>query len=148
MERDTYFKHCLEDHLYCRTTYKQLTEEEAVERVCHTRHILNQIRLNHRKDLSDSENKYFQRNAKLNHRLPQFYITIKVHKQPYKTHPIVSCIGSFLNAFSKWIDYHLQKLVIFSPTYVKDSNQVIQELKGLTPLPPHSMLFTYDAVSM
>jgi hypothetical protein len=85
MERDTYFKRCLEDHLYCRTTYRQLTEEEATEKVSHTRRTLTQIRLNHRKDLSDSENKYFQRNGKLNHPLPQFYITIKIHKQPHKT---------------------------------------------------------------
>ncbi len=60
MERDTYFKHCLEDHLYCRTTYRQLTEEEATQRVSLTRRILNQLRLDHHKDLSDSENKYFQ----------------------------------------------------------------------------------------
>ncbi len=148
MERATYLKHCLEDHLYCSTTYRQLTQEEATEMVSHTRRTLTQVRLNHRKDLSDSENTYFQRNGKLNHRLPQFYITIKVHKKPYKTRPIVSCVGSFLNAFSKWIDHHLQKMVIFSPTYVKDSNQNLQELKNLTNLPPHSMLFTCDANSM
>jgi hypothetical protein len=60
----------------------------------------------------------------------------------------VSCIGSFLDAFSKWIDYHLQNLVHYTPTYIKDSNQIIQELKTLNPLPPQSKLFTCDAVSM
>jgi hypothetical protein len=148
MERASYFKHCLEDHLYCRTTYRQLTEEKATEMVSHIRHTLTQIRLNHRKDLSDSENTYFQRNGKLDHRLPQFYITIIIHKKPYKTRPIVSCVGSFLNPFSKCIDHHLQKMVFFSPTYVKDSNRILQELKALTNLPPHSMLFTCDANSM
>lgn len=117
-------------------TYRQLTEEEATEQVAYTHRTLAQIQLNHHKDLSDSENTYSQRNGKLNHCLPQFYITIKIHKQPYKTRPIVSCIGSFLNAFSKWVDCHLQKLVVLSPTYVKDSNQVLQDLKKIMPLPP------------
>ncbi len=60
----------------------------------------------------------------------------------------MSCIGSFLNAFSKWIDYHLPRLVRYTPTYVKDSNQIIQELKTLNLLPPQSKLFTCDAVSL
>ncbi len=71
-------KRCLADHLNCRTTYVQLTEEESTERVNRTRHTLLQLWLDHRKDLTNAENTYFQRNAKLNHRLPQFYITIKV----------------------------------------------------------------------
>ncbi len=78
MEHTTYFQRCLKDHLNCRTTYVQLTEEEATERVNRTRQILLQLRLDHRKDLSDAENTYFWRNANLKHRLPQFYLTIKV----------------------------------------------------------------------
>jgi hypothetical protein len=39
-------------------------------------------------------------------------------------------------------------MVILSPTYVKDSNQILQELQELPPLPPQSMLFTCDAISM
>jgi hypothetical protein len=84
MERSTYFKHCLADHLLCKDTYVQLTEEEATKQVQRTRTMLLQLRLNHRNDLTEAENAYFRRNANLKHRLPQFYITIKVHKQPYK----------------------------------------------------------------
>lgn len=63
---------------------------------------------------------------------PPHNVSIKVQKGPYKSHPpILSCIGSFL--FSKC---HLKKLIIFSPIYVKDWNQVIQELK-LTPYHPN-----------
>jgi hypothetical protein len=148
MERSTYFKRCLSDHLLCRDTYVQLTEEEATEQVQRTRTTLLQLRLTHRNDLTEAENTYFRRNANLKHRLPQFYITIKVHKQPYKTRPIVSCVGSFLNAFSKWADTQLQKLLPSNPTYTRDTSHVLQDLKPLKNLPNKAKLFTCDAESM
>ena len=148
MECATYLEKCLTEHLLCTDTYLQLTKEDATERALHTRRILNQIRLKHRTDLSDAENLYFQRAAKLEYRLPQFYLTIKVHKKPIKTRPIVSCVNSYLNVFSKWLDYRFKQLIKYSPTYLKDSFQVLQELKALGPLPPQAKLFTCDAVSM
>jgi len=148
MERRTYFERCLSDHLLCSNTYVQLTEKEATEQILHTRKTLLQLRLNHRKDLTETENIYFRRNANIKHRLPQFYIIIKIHKQPYKTRPIVSCVGSFLNAFSKWVDTHLQKLLPFNPTYTKDTSHILQDIKKIQNLPSHSRLFTCDAESM
>jgi hypothetical protein len=130
MERRTYFERCLSDHLLCSNTYVQLTEKEATEQILHTRKTLLQLRLNYRKDLTETENTYFRRNANIKHRLPQFYIIIKIHKQPYKTRPIVSCVGSFLNAFSKWVDTHLQKLLPFNPTYTKDTSHVLQDIEN------------------
>jgi hypothetical protein len=67
MERSTYFKRCLSDHLLCRDTYVQLTEEEATEQVQRTRTTLLQLRLTHRNDLTEAENTYFRRNANLKH---------------------------------------------------------------------------------
>jgi hypothetical protein len=104
--------------------------------------------LQYRDSLTEAENLYFQRAAKLEHRLPQFYLTIKVHKQPWKTRPIIRRIGSYLNVFSKWLDYRFKELIAFSPTYIKDSFQVLQELKAISQLPPNAKLFTCDAVSM
>lgn len=109
--------------------------------------LLNILRLNHRTSLTDAENTYFQRAAKLEYRIPQFYLTIKVHKRPWKTRPIISCINSYLNVFSKWLDYRFKELIKYSPTYVKDSFQILQELKTLR-LAPQAKLFTCDAVSM
>ncbi len=104
--------------------------------------------ITHLKNLTETENIYFRRNANIKHRLPQFYIIIKIHKQPYKTRPIVSCVGSFLNAFSKWVDTHLQKLLPFNPTYTKDTSHILQDIKKIQNLPSHSRLFTCDAESM
>ena len=52
-----------------------------------------------------------------------------------------------MNDWSKWLDYWLQKLKPNIPTYLKDSQQVLDELKHLR-LPPNAKLFTCDAVSM
>jgi hypothetical protein len=148
MERNTYLERCLTDHLLCTDTYIQLTENDATNLVQRTRSNLLQLRLKHRNDLTEAENTFFRRNANLKHRLPQFYITIKIHKNPYKTRPIVSCVGSFLHAFSKWVDSHLQKLLPFNPTYVRDTQHLINDLKHLQNLPCNAKLFTCDAESM
>jgi len=87
MERSTYFKRCLSDRLLCKDIYVQLTEEEATEQVQCTRTTLLQLCLNYRNDLTEAKNTYFRRNANLKHRLPQFYITIKVQHNPTKHAP-------------------------------------------------------------
>ena len=147
MDRAEYFQRCLHEHLLCPRTYVRPTKENALQKIRNTRCMLNQIRLNHRTKLTAAENTYFIRAANLKYRIPQFYLTIKVHKQPWKTRPIVSCINSYLNVFSKWLDYRFKELIIYSPTYIKDSFQVLKELKHLQ-LPPNAKLFTCDAVSM
>jgi hypothetical protein len=100
MEREAYLSKCLNEHLLCPRTYVCLTKEEALEKLRKTRCNLNQVQLNHRTALTEAENLYFQRAAKLPYRIPQFYLTIKVHKTPTKTRPIVSCVNSYLNVFS------------------------------------------------
>jgi hypothetical protein len=110
----------------------------------------------HRHELPKGEVVYFdrsygpQRNGARTprYRVPLFYITLKVHKQPWSTRPVVSCVGSFAEVFSKWLHIQLQKLLPLSQTYLRDSNQVLEELKATGPLPPGAKLFTADAVSM
>ena len=74
-------------------------------------------------------------------------MTCKVHKHPWKTRPIVCCSGTFLNDWSKWLNYWLQQLLFSVPTYIKDSQQVLDEVKNLN-LPPGAKLFTCDANAM
>ena len=52
-----------------------------------------------------------------------------------------------MNDVSKWLDYWLQKLKRHVPTYVKDSQQVLDELASLV-LPPNATLFVTDAVAI
>jgi hypothetical protein len=74
---------------------------------------------------------------------------LKVHtKSPWSTTPVVSCVRSFAEIFSKWLDVQLKKLLPLSQTYVQDSIQVLHNLHALGPLPSDAKLFTADAMSM
>ena len=73
-------------------------------------------------------------------------MTAKVHKTPWKMRPIVCCAGTFMNDWSKWLDYWLQQLKPEVPTYTKDSQQILDETKSMNP--PNALLFTCDANSM
>lgn len=75
-------------------------------------------------------------------------MTLKVHKDPVKLRPIVRCAGTFMNCLSKWLDYHLQRLKIFVPSYIKDSGTLLERLKSLGHLPSTARLFVADAQSM
>ena len=61
--------------------------------------------------------------------------------------PIVCCAGTFMNDWSKWLDYWLQQLKPNVPTYTKDSQQILDETRQLN-LTPNAKLFTCDAHSM
>eukprot|EP00957_Ditylum_brightwellii_P026139 1976651-Ditylum_brightwellii.AAC.1 len=54
------------------------------------------------------------------HQKPMLSILAKVHKSPWKTHPVVGRVGSLLAAVSTWLDFHLQKLRKFLPSSIKD----------------------------
>ena len=81
-------------------------------------------------------------------KVARFRMSLKAHKNPYKMRPIVCCVGTFMNALSKWLDFWLQKLKPFVPTYIKDSTNLLDLLDELGPLPPNARLFTADANSM
>jgi hypothetical protein len=143
---------CFQDHLLNKSTYRRLTESESKTLRYNARaHIILAVSQAKKRDqLNHAEETYFSRSiaAEPIRRPPQFYVLPKVHKTPWKTRPVVSCVGSFNEIASKWLDYKLSKVVKLCPSYIKDSYQVLTELKQLGPLPPSARIFTSDAVSM
>ena len=100
------------------------------------------------KQISKAEATFLRRAREQNpDQLARFRMTAKVHKTPWKTRPIVCCAGTWMNAWSKWLDYWLQKLKPFVKTFVKDSQQIIDEISTLE-LPQYALLVTCDANSM
>jgi len=136
------------DHSLKPCTYVQLSYEEAKSKLTDARRKLNHLLDFYRSYLTSAERTYFQRSLLNRVRIPVFYITLKVHKGPLASRPIVSCVGSLLNIFSKWLDYKMKALVKHVPTFLRDSNHTIEDLKLLGPLPDNARLFTADAVSM
>ena len=52
-----------------------------------------------------------------------------------------------MNDWSRWLDYQLQKCKPFIPTYIRDGQQVLDELTPLV-LTPRHRIFVADANSM
>ena len=99
--------------------------------------------------ISDAEGTFLDSSLRLNGRdyLARFRMTMKVHKDPWKMRPIVACAGTFMNDWSRWLDYQLQKCKPFIPTYLRDRQQVLDELQKLK-LSSNARIFTADANSM
>ena len=49
---------------------------------------------------------------------------------------------------SAFVDHHLKPLVTSIPSYVKDSNDFLNELHGINTLPEGAMLMTLDVVGL
>ena len=80
-------------------------------------------------------------------KLPVFYLTIKKHKTPWTTRPIVSCSGSLLYHLGVWVDLHLQKVATTQPSYIESSKDLVEDFSTRT-LPACCSLFKADATSM
>ena len=151
----TYVDRAFEDHLACPITYKEFTEEEAD---AHMRKVAQEINLwlmkyrtstKKRQGIDKKELSFLNANFDPEHaQLPVFYLTLKVHKTPWTTRPIVSCSGSLLYHLGIWVDSHLQKIAITQKTYTKNSRELKDNIIQLSPLPPGARLFTADATSM
>ncbi|EJK44842.1 hypothetical protein THAOC_36589 [Thalassiosira oceanica] len=100
-------------------------------------------------ELTEADYIYLNRAYGVEDRLARFRMTLKVHKIPNpKMRPIVCCAGTRMNHISKWLDFQLQRLKPFVPTYIKDSHDLLAKLRNIGGLPPNARLFTADAVSM
>ena len=82
-------------------------------------------------------------------RIPQFYLLPKIHKNPWKTRPVVSDSGSITSFLTKWVDVKLNTIAkTYTKTLLQDSEDLRRQLQKLSPLPKEVYLFTSDAVSM
>ena len=84
---------------------------------------------------------------KKSHKLPVFYLTIKRHKTPWETRPIVSYSDSLLYLLGVWVDIHLAVIAKAQPSYLSSSLDLKKMLDPLD-IPPNSSLFIKDAKSI
>ena len=148
MERSVYKARCLQDHLLKAHTYRQLSKTEANAILAAALETFKSLFEEYKESLPKDEATYLYRAIQLNHRVAQFYILPKVHKNPWKTRPVVSDIGSSMSYLSKFIDVYLQRLIKLVQGYLKDSQSLIKSLKALGKLPPSAVIIIADAVAM
>ena len=77
----------------------------------------------------------------------RLYFVNKIHKSPMGIRPIVSSCESPTENLSQFIDHWLQPLMKALPSYIKDTTQLINELKELT-VKPNNLLVTVDVKSL
>ena len=148
IEKATYIKRAYSDHLNDKTSYQQLDPTNAVRIATELRLQLQRWIKNNTKLLSKAEKKFLIYHLAHNKDpFPVFYMTMKVHKTPWKTRPIVSCSGSLLQPLGIWVDRKLQQVACKQQSYLKSSKDLKSELIKLH-LPSNATLFTADAISM
>ena len=71
-------------------------------------------------------------------RIPQFYISPKIHKEKNPGRPAVSSINCYTANISKYVDHHLQPIVKQIPSYVKDTNDFINKINTVKSVPKNN----------
>lgn len=147
IERDTYVRRCLEDHLL-KDTYKQLLPADASAFISATRSLLK--RFMEKYTFSKLDRQYLLRYYdSVKDPYAYFYALAKIHKSPWKTRPIVSVSGSLLYGLGKWIDQQLQPIIRKLPTYLSSSFSLKTDLDKMAGTSFSNMsLFTGDIVAM
>lgn len=148
IERDEYIKLAFKDHLNDNRTYERLTPTRARSYHQRIKRLLKQWMKKHKKVISRNEKRFLLTNIEANvDPFATFYMTMKVHKTPLKTRPIVSCSGTLLESLGVWVDSKLQIAAKKQPSYFKSSFDLKKELVELE-IPENALLFTADAESM
>ena len=150
LDRDTYVRKCLQNHLLS-NTYEQLTEQSAKDSTSDTRTRVVEFMSLHADFITEDDSTYLARYLdSVKDPFAYFYAMPKVHKKPWQTRPIVSVSGSLLYGLGKWLDRQLQPFLTKLPTYLSSSyclKQDLDRLNGHSKLPRCS-LFTGDIVAM
>jgi hypothetical protein len=156
MERERYIKSALTEHLSDSTTYRQLTETQAANRVKAIKRIITQFVKTYHMEEDERrrlrltpDGKFLTRClAQVHDPYSYFYLLAKVHKQPLRTRPIVSCYGCVLHGVGRWLDCQLQLICKDIQYRISSSAALVTQLKQLDRLPKNARLFTCDAQSM
>ena len=124
IEREVAINRVFSDHLHEGPHYKQYTNEEAEQHMSRTAGNITTWLHKHNKSIAKEE-KDFIRNSqrKVKNPFPVFYITLKIHKTPWTTRPVVSCPGSLLYAIGVWVDIKLQPIATAQPSYLRSSRR-------------------------
>ena len=154
--RDVYIQRAISEHLSNQSVYKPLTDRQAdtLQRKINydIESFISKYQPGDQREIGEithAEEHFLHESVhRLKFQYARFRLTIKVHKDPWKTRPVVCCAGTLLNQLSKWLDFWLQKLKPFVPSYLKNSDELIKKLKKLGRCPINARLFTADAQSM
>ena len=150
IERERYIELAWHDHLHDTSTYQRLSDQEFALAQKNTKGLIESFisQLDATTE-TKQEAEFLRRRLQRDTRTSQLYLMAKVHKKPpLKTRPIISCCGSPLSGLAQWTNVKLQPAFKGLPSFTRDSEDLLQKLRNLGPLPRHAKLFTADAIGM
>jgi hypothetical protein len=148
MERVEYVQMAIRDHLYDTNTYRRLSRFENTLAAGQIRLDVKDFFVRHKYVLTKNERNFISHCINTNKDpFAAFYLTMKVHKTPLKSRPIVSCSGSILFSLGKWFDDKLKIFAHRQSAYFKSSQDLHKMLSAMV-IPPHTFFFTSDSESM
>ena len=153
IDRTEYVTSIYMEHFSHTNLYAHLTPNEAQQVIEASTKAIKNILIREKETLTKAEQTYFDRSYHQKYRIAVFYGAPKIHKEKlngyYRTRPVVAKCGTFVEIASRFVDYHLQKIIPLFRSYLKDSFTLLHDLQQLR-LDPHKSytLLTADAVSM
>jgi hypothetical protein len=148
LERAVYTKRAFDDHLNDEKTYLRLSSSEANDRMILIERKIRAFIDNEDFRLPKDERTYLQRSLDVKDKYAYFYLTAKVHKNPWSTRPIVSISGSITHGLGRWLDKELQPICRKLQSFISSSFDLKTELASLRIDLSRARFFTVDAVSM
>jgi hypothetical protein len=150
IEKSTYIGRIFLDHLNDSNIYRYLSAQQLSGFELQLRRLLTDWIERYKGILTKNERQFLRQRLKDSNDddpFPVLYGTIKIHKTPWTTRPIVSCSGSLLHPLGIWVDRKLQPIARAQRSFFSSSFELKTQLTALR-LPPSARLFTADAISM
>ncbi len=151
----------LDQHNYLHEGYRQLNNTSYYQRLStpiykETGRQINDILSQMVKDHSIDQQQYDYLCSKETDRQRRFYMLPKIHKPIEKwtipnslpeCRPIISNSGSESIRVAQYIDHHLRPISIKNPTYIKDTYDFVNKVRG-SHIPANAFLVTADVSSL
>eukprot|EP00984_Skeletonema_dohrnii_P010740 scaffold4215_cov128-Skeletonema_dohrnii-CCMP3373.AAC.1 len=149
MERSVYIQRCLNDFLAKPTQYERL--ENGREHGSSKKILFEMMRFHgstYEGSIDEAIQSFFLRGKdKYGDKIARFRASPKVHKSPWALRPVIAKCGTYIECLSKWLDYELQKLKGFIPSYIKDSRDYHRKITSRT-WPAGTRIIVADASAM
>jgi hypothetical protein len=108
------------EHLSDQETYQCLSPEESQAQATTFRQSIEKYMRDYQHAITEEDLKYLQRSIQQStNPFSVFYITAKIHKEPWKPRPICSTTGSLSYGLGKYVNKLLQPIIQRLPSYLK-----------------------------